>query len=47
MRVLVDSTQLRDLLAAGQWQQADQETGVVMLKIAPIASTGTSSGLIH
>ncbi|WP_051470217.1 GUN4 domain-containing protein [Fischerella sp. PCC 9605] len=30
----VDYTPLRDLLVAGQWQKADEETGAVMLKIA-------------
>ena len=33
----VDYSQLRDLLAKGQWHQADNETGAVMLKIAPKA----------
>lgn len=27
----VDYKQLRDLLAVGQWQQADEETGTLML----------------
>lgn len=29
----VDYAQLRDLLAAGQWQKADEQTGALMLKI--------------
>jgi len=30
----VDYTRLRDLLKAGQWKEADEETGKVMLKVA-------------
>lgn len=30
----VDYTRLRDLLANGQWQEADRETSAVMLKLA-------------
>jgi len=30
----VDYTRLRDLLAAGKWREADQETNCVMLKAA-------------
>ena len=30
----VDYSPLRDLLVAGQWQKADEETGAIMLKIA-------------
>ena len=30
----VDYTRLRDLLANGQWQEADRETSAVMLKVA-------------
>jgi hypothetical protein len=29
-----DYTHLRDLLAAGKWKEADEETGQVMLKVA-------------
>jgi GUN4-like len=29
-----DYTKLRDLLASGQWQKADEETGEIMRKIA-------------
>jgi hypothetical protein len=29
-----DYTQLRDLLAAGKWKEADEETGRIMLKVA-------------
>ncbi len=36
----VDYIQLRDLLAAGQWQKADEETGAVMLKIARRVTAG-------
>lgn len=36
----VDYSQLRNLLAAGQWQQADEETGTVMLKIARRVTAG-------
>ncbi|GAB1543708.1 hypothetical protein NUACC21_63840 [Scytonema sp. NUACC21] len=35
-----DYTKLRDLLVAGQWQEADEETGVVMLKITHRVSSG-------
>lgn len=33
-------TRLRDLLAAGKWEEADQETREVMLKVASRESTG-------
>lgn len=36
----VDYTQLRDLLAAGQWKEADEETGAVMLKITRRVTAG-------
>ena len=36
----VDYSQMRDLLAAGQWQKADEETGAVMLKIARRVTAG-------
>ena len=36
----VDYIQLHDLLAAGQWQKADKETGAVMLKIARRVTAG-------
>lgn len=36
----VNYTCLRDLLADGQWQKADEETGAVMLKIARRAGAG-------
>lgn len=36
----VDYTPLRDLLASGQWQKADEETGAVMLKIARRVAPG-------
>ena len=29
-----DYTQLRDLLAAGKWKEADEETGRAILKVA-------------
>ena len=35
----IDYTRLRDLLAAGNWQEADQETAKVMLKAAGKQST--------
>ena len=36
----VDYSQMRNLLAAGQWQKADQETGSLMLKIARRVTAG-------
>lgn len=36
----VDYTQLCELLAAGRWQEADEETGAVMLKIANRVTAG-------
>lgn len=36
----VDYIQLHELLAAGQWQKADEETGAVMLKIACRVTAG-------
>ena len=36
----VDYSQMRNLLAAGQWQKADEETGSVMLKIARHVTSG-------
>ena len=36
----VDYSQMRDLLVAGQWQKADQETGAIMLKIARRVTAG-------
>ena len=36
----VDYTQLRDLLKAGEWKQADQETFRVMLKAASTEEQG-------
>ncbi len=29
-----DYTQLRDLLAAGKWKEADEETGWTIIKVA-------------
>ncbi|MCT7948872.1 serine/threonine-protein kinase [Ancylothrix sp. C2] len=36
----VDYTRLRDLLAAGKWQEADEETATVMLKAAKRENVG-------
>ena len=36
----VDYTKLRDLLAASQWPEADNETGAVMLKISRRVTAG-------
>ena len=36
----VDYTKLRDLLAAGNWKEADEETGRVILKVAGRESEG-------
>lgn len=36
----VDYTPLHNLLASGQWQKADEETGAVMLKIARRVAPG-------
>ena len=36
----IDYSQLRDLLAKGQWLEADNETGTVMLKIARRVDAG-------
>ena len=36
----VDYSQMRDLLAASQWQKADEETGAVMLKIVRRVTAG-------
>ena len=36
----VDYSRMRGLLAAGQWQKADEETGSVMLKIARRVTAG-------
>ncbi len=35
-----DYTKLRDLLASGQWQKADEETGEIMRKIARRVDAG-------
>lgn len=43
----VDYTQLRDLLKAGQWKEADQETLNVMLKAAGCVSEGPLSASIE
>ncbi len=37
----VDYSPLRDLLVAGQWQKADEETGAIMLKIARRVTGGS------
>lgn len=36
----VDYTPLHNLLASGQWQKADEETGAIMLKIARRVTAG-------